>query len=142
MTYKTVSDTCQSRIAESMPLEEQEAEELFDLSLIAALEIDVVPYLADERVPDYVVVQLAKTLHRGSQMYFAEDGATDCSSVSALSNADTDSSISTKVDGAMGPTLYTRTFPRERFSYWCFDLLFLICSDTIQGLVHFIILMM
>jgi len=23
--------------------------------------------------------------------------------------------------------------PRERFSYWCFDLLFLICSDVTKG---------
>ena len=113
-----------------MSLEEQEAEESFDLSLIAALEIDVVPYLADGRVPDYVVVQLAKTLYRGSKLYMAEDGLTDTSSTSLHSSADSESSTSTKVDETMGSALYSKALPRERFSYWCFDLLFLICSDA------------
>ena len=114
-----------------MSLEEREAEELFDLSLVAALEIDVVPYLADGQVPDYYfAVQLAKTLYRGSQLYMAEDGGTDTSSTSLHSGADSGSSISTKVDETMGSALYSRALPRERFSYWCFDLLFLICSDA------------
>ena len=33
----------------------------------------------------------------------------------------------------MGTTSSGRFVPRERFSYWCFDLLFLICSDISQG---------
>ena len=39
--------------AEELPLDEQEAEENFDLSLIAALEIDVVPYIGEACVPDH-----------------------------------------------------------------------------------------
>ena len=125
-----ITHSARSRIAKNMTLKEQEAEELFDLSLLTALEIDVVPYLADGRVPNYVVVQLAKTLYRGSQLYMAEDGGTDTSSTSLHSGADSGSSTSTKVDETMGSALYSRALPRERFSYWCLDLLFLICSDA------------
>ncbi|KAI0700224.1 hypothetical protein C8T65DRAFT_790748 [Cerioporus squamosus] len=53
---------------EQSPLDIQEAEENFDLSLIASLEIDVVPYLGDASVPDYIVSQLARVLHQGSRL--------------------------------------------------------------------------
>lgn len=114
-----------------MTLEEQEAEELPDLSLIAALEIDVVRYLADGRVPGYVMVQSAKTLYRDGQLYMAEDGGKDASSTSLHSSADSKSSTSTKVDETMDSPLYSRALPRERFSYWCCDLLSLICPDAL-----------
>jgi hypothetical protein len=39
-----------------MPLHVQEAEEKFDLSMIATLEIDVVPHLGGPQVPEYLVV--------------------------------------------------------------------------------------
>lgn len=116
-----------------MPLEEQEAEELFDLSLLSALEIDVIPYIADSRVPDYVVIQLAKTLYSGSQVYISEDESFHDTNASLHSKTSSDLSLSTKVDDPINSTLYSKALPRERFSYWCFDLLVLICSDTIPG---------
>jgi hypothetical protein len=33
----------------------------------------------------------------------------------------------------LGSTDFGNMVPRERFSYWCFDLLFLICSDVTRG---------
>ena len=33
----------------------------------------------------------------------------------------------------LGSTDFGTFLPRERFSYWCFDLLFLICSDVTRG---------
>ena len=45
-----------SSAADQFPLDVQEAEEKFDLALIATLEIDVVPQLGDARVPDSVIV--------------------------------------------------------------------------------------
>ena len=33
----------------------------------------------------------------------------------------------------LGSTDFGSLVPRERFSYWCFDLLFLICSETTKG---------
>ena len=40
-----------------MPLAAQEAEERFDLALIATLEIDILPHLGDSRIPDRLVVR-------------------------------------------------------------------------------------
>ncbi|KAH8111570.1 hypothetical protein DFH11DRAFT_1791651 [Phellopilus nigrolimitatus] len=121
------ADCIISRSVESKPLEEQEAEEMFDLSLIAALEIDVVPFLADARVPDHVVVQLAKVLYQGSQLYTSEEESLD--EVLTTSHSTSESTASTKVVDYVGSTTSLTTLPRERFSYWCLDLLFLICSD-------------
>ena len=44
-----------SSAAERFPLEVQDAEEKFDLALIATLEIDVVPHLGDSRVSDAII---------------------------------------------------------------------------------------
>ena len=138
---------CSSAV-ESFPLDVQETEENFDLSLIASLEIDVVPYLGETAVPDYVVMQLARVLHQGSRLRTTDDdlppspvslpedsprGAKRSSTVPSVNEADKvlkfgDNSI------GMGTTSSGHFLPRERFAYWCFDLLFLICSDTSQGL--------
>lgn len=127
-----------SSVAESFPLEVQEAEENFDLALIAALEIDVVPHLGDSRVPDYIITQLARVLLQGSQLRDEDDY--QLPSPRSLPDGSTRSSQDfDKVERfgdhslPMGTTDVGRFLPRERFSYWCFDLLFLICSDTAQG---------
>ena len=58
-----------SSAAESIPPDIQEAEENFDLAVIASLEIDVVTHLGGSRVPDDLVAQLGKILQRGSKFY-------------------------------------------------------------------------
>ncbi|KAI8977746.1 hypothetical protein BD414DRAFT_154340 [Trametes punicea] len=129
--------------AEHFPLDVQEAEENFDLSLVASLEIDVVPYLGDSSVPDYIVSQLARVLQKGSRLRIVDDDLPPSpSSLPDISknNVTLDQSsrdvekIERFGDGyiGMGTTAPGRFLPRERFSYWCFDLLFLICSDTSQ----------
>ena len=124
----------------------QESEENFDLALIASLEIDVVPYIGDHRIPDTLVSQLGKILHAGSQAYDIEGGSSPMQS-----NGSSSSTFSTSVSSPnghaakiipvdiderysdFGTTENGKPAPRERFSYWCFDLLFLICSDTTKG---------
>ncbi|KAF8151507.1 hypothetical protein B0H34DRAFT_664561 [Crassisporium funariophilum] len=133
--------------AESFPLDVQEAEENFDLALIASLEIDVVPHLGEGRVPDALVSQLGKMLYRGSRLYNAEDGGSSSESTSSPST-NTSSTSSNRASpplssrsrtknitidekySELGSTDHGSLVPRERFSYWCFDLLFLVCSDT------------
>ncbi|KAF9074107.1 hypothetical protein BDP27DRAFT_1399717 [Rhodocollybia butyracea] len=116
--------------AESFSLDSQEEEENFDLALIAALEIDVVPHLGARRIADSVLTQLAKVLAQGSQLYGSE------STLGPLEDSDRTSQGSTPVDAdwhnLYGSTNLGPSLPRERFSYWCFDLLFLICSNTTQ----------
>lgn len=127
-----------SAIAENFTLDIQEEEESFDLSLVAALEIDVVPHLGDLRVPDYIITQLATVLQRGSRI--RDD--LDCrppSPMSPGSKSQRQSYDFEKIEkfGDVqiheGSTQGGRFVPRERFSYWCFDLLFVICSDTAKG---------
>ncbi|KAG6901567.1 hypothetical protein C0995_010501 [Termitomyces sp. Mi166 len=112
--------------AESFPLDVQEAEENFDLALISSLEIDVAPHLGDSRVPDHLVGQLAKILHLGSRLQESEMNSEDVSDLA-----------SPKVEAIhihnSGSTESGTFVHRERFSYWCFDLLFLICSNTSSG---------
>ncbi|KAJ7641694.1 hypothetical protein FB45DRAFT_900796 [Roridomyces roridus] len=111
--------------AEAFSLEVQEAEENFDLALIGALEIDVVPHLGDKRVPDSLVGMLAKVLHQGSRLYEVQPQSPVSSSGSReFEKIDLDGNYEN------GSTQPGTVVPRERFSYWCFDLLFLICSNT------------
>ncbi|KAL1741643.1 guanine nucleotide exchange factor in Golgi transport N-terminal-domain-containing protein [Schizophyllum fasciatum] len=119
---------------EELPLDEQEVEENFDLSLIAALEIDVAPYIGEACVPDHLVAQLAKILYRGSNLWEAgsharRNGVKTPTSATASSSPPSPDYVKVEWD-LPGSTEQTTTVPRERFSYWCFDLLFLICSSV------------
>ena len=127
-------------MAESFPLEVQEAEESFDLALVAALEIDVLPFLGDNRVPDYIIRQLAKVLQQGSHIRETPDYLPPSpKSPNTKSPRASYEFEKTEPFGnpalAEGTTEPGRFLPRERFAYWCFDLLFLVCSDTAKG-VH------
>jgi len=112
-------------------------EESFDLSLISSLEIDLVPHLGDTRVPDHLITQLAKILHKGSQLYKSSMGPSRPDSPSTdtanVSDDPRDSHDFEKVDLNIGSTTPEVLVPRERFSFWCFDLLFLICSNVTSG---------
>lgn len=130
------------------PLETQESEENFDLALIASLEIDVVPYLGDPRVPDYLIQRLGKMLHSGSQLQQLEDDRDSGTKVPNAAPPDTAKSKSAEgkksssngggiVGAEIGTTRSRKLVPRERFSYWCFDLLLLICSNVAKGMVRY-----
>jgi len=130
-------------------LDIQESEEDFDLALVASLETDVVPYLGDVRVPDDLVADLGQILGLGSKVYDTEDPtsalrfspstSTSPSSVIPPSRAKDPSNSPSpllaveSVDinvrySELGCSHLGKTVSRERFSYWCFDLLFVICS--------------
>ena len=141
---KVFSSSSSSSAADTFALDVQESEENFDLALIAALEIDVVPHIGDHRIPDILVSQLGKILHAGSQARDVE-GELFTGSSSSFSTSSTFASspinhaakiIPVDIDerySDLGTTETGKLAPRERFSYWCFDLLFLICSDTTKG---------
>jgi hypothetical protein len=124
-----------SSAADSFSLSEQEEEENFDLSLIMSLETDVVPCLSDGRVPDYLLTQLAKVLQQGSQLLQHEsDEDYSPTPTSLMQRGDVSVVWGDRADSeAVGSTEPLRAVSRERFSYWCLDLLFLICSDTLKG---------
>lgn len=133
-----------SSAALSFPLETQKSEENFDLALIASLEIDVVPYLGDSRVPDYLILQLGKMLHSGSQLQQPEDDprvkppepkAPDVTKQKSHDSKKPSSNGNGTAVAEFGTTRSGKLVPRERFSYWCFDLLLLICSGVAKGAV-------
>ncbi|KAG9017683.1 hypothetical protein FRB90_000273 [Tulasnella sp. 427] len=144
---------------EAMSLEAQSQEEQFDLALLNSLEIDIVPRIGDSNVPDDLIVQLGKTLQIASRIHDL-DLQREAASSSAVStprssiasptegngkvtkakahgrSESKDFKGSGKVNGHVGipdgGTSTGKLLPRERFSFWCFDLLFLICSDVVQ----------
>ncbi|TFK38576.1 hypothetical protein BDQ12DRAFT_735649 [Crucibulum laeve] len=123
---------------DTLPLDVQEVEENFDLALIASLEFDVVPYVGDSRVPDSVVSQLSRILHQGSRVYHDEDLQSEAEALADSSSNGRNASgrsrsiqeVDVKNKYEYGNTNFGSPVPRERFSYWCFDLLFVICSCT------------
>lgn len=119
--------------AETFALDLQEEEENFDLAVIASLEIDVIPYVGDARVPDALVSQLSRILKQGSALYEGDFTVNRPSTADSIKTSSSTKSDLTKVDVTAGTTDFGSLLPRERFSYWCFDLLFLICSDTTHG---------
>jgi hypothetical protein len=131
-------DHCTSSTAESFALDVQESEENFDLALLSCLEIDVVPLLGNPRIRDGLAAQLAKILLQGSRIYerdfspFIEVGDdTTNGTMAGLS----DDFERVDFEREYGSTDSGTLTARERFSYWCFDLLFLICSDTTKGII-------
>ncbi|KAI9452204.1 hypothetical protein F5148DRAFT_1237059 [Russula earlei] len=122
--------------ADGFSLSEQEEEENFDLSLITSLETDVIPCLGDDRVPDYLITQLAKVLQQGSRLLQREADEDNPPTPSSHKQPSIKSTVrgrgSQADDEQVGSTEPVRTVSRERFSYWCLDLLFLICSDTLK----------
>jgi len=127
-----------STAAEVFPLDEQDAEENFDLALIGALEIDVVPHLGDTRLPDSLVSQLGKTLRQGSKLRAPSPGGSGNSIPfsSPIVNGHSGATLTSKDSSDKENTIDSGSLvPRERFSFWCLDLLFLICSDTAKGVL-------
>ncbi|KAG6333293.1 hypothetical protein ID866_5795 [Astraeus odoratus] len=126
--------------AETFSLEEQETEENFDLALISAMEIDLVPYLGASRVPDYLIIQFAKVLHQGSQLMKTSSSPPLSLGLKNGSHSMESADISLVPFGfqesnseGFGSTAISSSIPRERFSFWCFDLLFLVCSNVPSG---------
>ncbi|QRW03962.1 dimerization and cyclophilin-binding domain of Mon2 [Ceratobasidium sp. AG-Ba] len=104
--------------AESLPLDLQDAEENFDLALLSTLEVDVLPHLGGKRVPDDVITQLARILHTASVLH-AEHGVSGGSAVSEAGESWV---------GGDATVESVQAVPRERFAYWAFDLLVLVCG--------------
>jgi hypothetical protein len=135
--FKTYDARISSPI-DSLPLSEQEDEENFDQSLITSLETDVIPCLGDDRVPDYLITHLAKVLQQGSQLLLQHDQDDD-RPPTPISPPQSKKAKSAKwndkidAETMVGSTVPVKEVSRERFSYWCLDLLFFICSDTAKG---------
>jgi hypothetical protein len=113
---------CCSSSAESLSLDLQEAEENFDLSLLKSLETDVVRHLGDLRLSEHLVAQLGRVLQQGSKIYDGPHREV------YKANGERDTTY-----GVYGSTEHGVLVSRERFAYWCLDLLFVVCEGSAQG---------
>ena len=89
-------------------------------------------------MPDYVISQLASMLQQGSMIrddpqYRPPSPASPDMVSHKVSYDFNETDKIGQYTPVEGTTELGRFLPRERFSYWCFDLLFLICSDVVQG---------
>lgn len=105
-----------------MSLSTQEEEENFDHQLIQSLEKDVVPYLGDSRLGDSVIKTLGILLEKGSSVVAVN------TSIPTPPLSPTRSREFLFDANVHGTTADGTLVPRERFSYWCFDLLFAIST--------------
>ena len=123
-------------------MEVQDAEEEFDLGYIKALQTDIFPYLGNSRVPDDLVSQFGKMLQNASRLHRLDiDRPRSPESIGGRTLVEEHHG---KLRGVrefddldftqmVGTTVPMVQLPRERFAYWCLDLLFLICSNSQDG---------
>jgi len=114
----------------------------FDLAYIKALQADIFPYLGDSRVPDDLISQFGKMLQNASRLHRLDiDRPRSPESIGGRTLVEEHNGKPRglrefdDVDFAqmVGTTVPMVQLPRERFAYWCFDLLFLICSNSQDG---------
>lgn len=125
-------------------MEDQDAEEEFDLAYIKALQNDIFPYLGNPRVPDDLVSQFGKMLQNASRLHRLDIDIDRPRSPESIGGRTLVEEHNGKLRGLrefddldftqmVGTTVLMVQLPRERFAYWCFDLLFLICSNSQDG---------
>ncbi|BGP03886.1 Endocytosis and vacuole integrity protein [Rhodotorula toruloides] len=101
-------------------------EEEFDLALLASLEHDVLPHIGSPRVPDDLIRRLAKALQLASRLYRLDlPGPSTNSRVEARFSLDFDEQVKGEMFGTTVEIVENR---KERFAYWCLDMLFLVCD--------------
>ncbi|SCV74793.1 BQ2448_7822 [Microbotryum intermedium] len=128
------------------------SEENFDLALLATIEQDVLPYIGNALVPDDLIRRLGKSLQQASRLYELdlinptnEQDPASRSRSSSMRYVDELSSAAssikeTRFDGDFdrqaqagemhGTTAECVEVGKERFAYWCFELLFLTCAES------------
>lgn len=96
-----------------------------------SLEKDVMPHLGSTRVPDDLIKRLGKYLQTASRLYTLNlPGNGDGGAKEARFDDDFDRQASGRVHGTTAEVLEVG---RERFAYWCFEMLFSWASDSEQG---------
>ncbi|CEH17922.1 Uncharacterized conserved protein [Ceraceosorus bombacis] len=127
--------------ARLLSMTEAAEHESIDLVLLSTLEVDVLPFLGDARVPAYLIASLAFGLARASSLYQLDrdlaapySARTDSALLSASHlHAENGEWADVPPEGTVAPIIGT---PREHFAYWAFDLLFLMCSNGWQDRVE------
>ncbi|GAA5895692.1 hypothetical protein JCM8208_005301 [Rhodotorula glutinis] len=130
---------------ETRSLEDLYEEENFDIALLISLERDVLPNFGSSFVPDTLIRRLGKTLQLASRLHHL-DLPTPLPSHSQHNGHPYDTPPPTppeprfdpdfdrQVVGEMqGTTVEVVEAARERFGYWCLDLMFHMCEGGEQA---------
>jgi hypothetical protein len=112
----------------TMTLTQQRSEEDFEYAVLSSLESDIVPKLGNSAIPDDAIIALARSLSSASDLHEPR-------------HEEPPKAVRTpRPDGNLrSPTLATGStadeidLPRERFSYWCLDLLFFMCAGRAES---------
>lgn len=107
----------------SMTLKQQRAEEDFEYAVLSSLESDIVPRLGNSAIPDDAIIALARSLSAASNLHEPKHEEAP----KAAKSPRPDGSVRSPLLPA-GSTEDELDLPRERFSYWCLDLLFSMCT--------------
>ncbi|KNF01720.1 hypothetical protein PSTG_05148 [Puccinia striiformis f. sp. tritici PST-78] len=127
-----------------LDLDQQQAEENFDLAFVASLELDVLPCLGQSRIPDETIRSLGMAVQAASRLYTFDlelensaqsdmtsaQGAAGLGQISPENCRFIEDFAEQAKDSICGTTADVLRRPRERFIYWCFDLLFLFCTPS------------
>jgi hypothetical protein len=119
-------------------------DEAFDYAFITAIEAHIAPNLGHNRIPDDIIIEFGRVLQYASKIHEIRPSplqSVRSSSNQTLVESTTMESVTrpkkgfggVELEEVMSTTIPTTILPRERFSYWCFDLLFLVCSHHPQG---------
>jgi hypothetical protein len=121
-----------SSACEQLDPSSREEDEAFDRAWLASLQADVIPHLGDPQVTPSILEYLARILQEGSRLHEfsvahpANDGPVN--NGAKPDRLDLGERRAFDVPTTQGGTL----LPREAFSYWCFDLLFQLCSSSVS----------
>lgn len=98
------------------------------------IEMHILPRLGSRVISDDAITALARAVRDGSRLHEISQDTTSSSPAmtlngSADSFARSEDHVSMTSSGDLdGTTIGESELPRERFAYWCFDLLFLMCQ--------------
>lgn len=135
------------RPALEMSLDDQRQEEDFDLAVIVTIETHLLPKLGGEAVPSTAISTLAEALrdasrlhdlslhHESASIALASPALTYGSRSDSLDRREPrfansfDEQANAPSNDFFGSTSSDTEVPRERFAYWCLDLLFHMCDS-------------
>lgn len=144
-----MTSPCWVRVKRLTGTREAEADHL---PTTVSLEQDILPHIGTPLVPDELIRRLGKCLQTASRLYeldlpghgtplhdtLSSNGSLSEHDVSVSAKETRfDSDFDRQARGQMfGTTAEVVEVGRERFGYWCFDLLFLLCSDVEKGALY------
>lgn len=118
---------------ESMKIEELDVDEHFDISVLNAIQNDIVPHLGQPRVPIEVIEKLVNVIRESSRLYYVEDVMTEKShEENGRSNKSTILANDRSSD-IVGTTGTIVPVMKESFAYASLMTLFTLCSAEKQG---------